>query len=357
MRVLVTGAAGRVGTNVVSRLVQEGTEVNAMVMPGDPQRRKLGGFRHVEIIDADLSDQRAIDWACCGVTHIVHLAAQLVRGDTPVDKLYDVNALGTLRLLEGVVHAGAPLERFVLASSDGTYRPGDPPAVPLTEDTPQEPADYYGTSKLLGEIILRNHAAQYDIPFSIVRFATVVSPEEAGTMFRLSFWRAVLQWQERGRDSHLWQLFRDQPDVLKILNAQAGDASDDTAVGLLGPDGKPWTLSLLDVRDAVEGVYLALTEPAGEGRAFNLAAARPTSHDEAASAVSEFFEVPKLMVEMPMSHHLELKIDAARIALGFEPKRDYRHMLQSGKRPTVLNGEGYYPARSMSGIASTWATL
>ncbi len=58
----------------------------------------------------------------------MHLAARLIRRH-PVDQFYDVNAFGTLRLLD-VVNAGGPIERFVLASSDGTYRPGAPPAVP-----------------------------------------------------------------------------------------------------------------------------------------------------------------------------------------------------------------------------------
>ncbi|TDD70740.1 NAD(P)-dependent oxidoreductase [Jiangella aurantiaca] len=324
MRVLVTGATGRVGANMVRRLVTAGADVKAMVLPGDPLRSKLSPFPDIEIVEADLGDQPAIDAACKNVTHVVHLAAQLIRGDTPVDRFYDVNAFGTLRLLEGVVHAGGPIERFVLASSDGTYRPGAPPAVPLTEDAPQEPADYYGTGKLLGELILRNHAAQYDIPFSITRFATVVSPEEAGDMFRLGFWRRVLSWQALGKDCHIWQLFDGQPNLLKILDAQAGEAAGDTAVGLTGPDGAPWTLSLLDVRDAVDGLYLALTEPEAVGHAFNLAASRPTSHDEGAAVIADAYGVPKLMIEMPMAHHLELDIRRARTMLGFEPRCEFR---------------------------------
>jgi nucleoside-diphosphate-sugar epimerase len=279
------------------------------------------------------------------VTHVVHLAAQLVRGGTPVDRFYDINAFGTLRLLEGVIHAGLELERFLLASTDGTYRPGDPPAVPLTEDAPQEPADYYGTSKLLSEIILRNHGAQFDVPFSIVRFATVVSPEEAARYFRLSFIRTLFQRAELGRDSNIWQLFREHPEVMEILDAYAVGASDDTAIALVGPEGSSWTLHMVDVRDAVEGVYRALTEPAALGRAFNIAGPEPTSYDEAASVLSELFGVPKLTVQMPMTWRLELGIDAARTILGYRPRYDYRSSVATVLAGARTDEEAFIPAR------------
>jgi nucleoside-diphosphate-sugar epimerase len=329
MTVLVTGASGRVGANLVKRLAASGMDITAMVMPDDPQAHKLAGLGSVRIAEADLGDQAAIDAACDGVTHVAHLAAQLVRGATPVDRFYDVNALGTLRLLEGALRRGAGIERFVLVSTDGTYRPGDPPAVPLTEDAPQEPAEYYGTSKLLGEVILRNHAAQYDIPFSIVRFATVVSPEEASRLFRLRTWRELLSRARLGRDTNIWQLFRGRPNLSQALEGAAGGASDDWAVALVGPGGDPWSLHLVDVRDAIDGVFLALTEPAGaSGRAFNIAAAQPTSADEGAAVIADVFGVDRLQVEMPMTWRLELSIEAARDALGYRPRHEFRSMVE-----------------------------
>lgn len=333
MTILVTGATGRVGAFLSRRLLQKGHAVRAMVRPGG-QAIDASLVSDVEVVEASLSDAAALARAVSGVSHVIHLAAQMVRGNTPVDTFYDINSLGTLRLLEGAVRAGT-VERFVLASSDGTYRPGDPPAVPLHEDARQEPADYYGTSKLLSEIILSNHAAQFDIPYSIVRFATVVSPGEAPEMFRLRFWRAVFKWQSLGKDCHLWQLFRDKPKLLEILDQQSKDAAEDSAMGFVGPDGEPWTLSMVDVRDAVEGVYRALTMPGALGRAFNIAARKPTSHEEAATAIAEYANVQKYMIEMPMTYRLELSVDDARDDLGFEAEHDFKSMLDASKMTAV----------------------
>jgi nucleoside-diphosphate-sugar epimerase len=343
MKVLITGAAGRVGANLTKQLVSSGHDVRAMVTPGSVHAAKLASVTDAELVEADLRDQSSVSSACRGVTHIVHLAARMVVGDTPIDDFYDVNTLGTLRLLEGALHESPGLERFVLASTDSTYRPGSPPALPLTEELPQEPADYYGTSKLLGEIILRNRAAQFEIPFSIVRFGTVLSPEEAATIYRLGFLRGWLRvQQEQGRNSTLWPLFDGRAMLIDLFEAQVGDAADDTAVSLVGPDG-PWTLSVVDVRDAAQGARRALTEPGAVGRAFNIAAAEPTSSLEGAAAVSEVFGVPTRTVRLPVTWNLEISIEAARKHLGFEPVYDYRSTVEAAKE-LPIGADEFVPA-------------
>ncbi|PWV74754.1 Nucleoside-diphosphate-sugar epimerase [Prauserella marina] len=354
MRILITGATGRVGANLVHRLAGSGAHVRAMVQPGDPNSSKLAEFRDVEITEADLLDQDAINAACRDVTHVVHLAAQLVRGTTPVDRFYDINAFGTLRLLEGVLNHGASIQRFVLASSDGTYCPGAPPSVPLTEESKQEPADYYGTGKLLGEVILRNHGVQFDLPWSIVRFATVVSPEEAPRMFRLGFWKAIFEWEKLGKDTHLWPLFKRHQGLLDLLAEQTRGLDDEVAVALVGPGDEPWSLSMVDVRDAVEGVYLSLTSPSAVGKAFNIAAAQPTSHIEGAREISDFFRVENKIVPMPFAHRIEMSITAAQTDLQFAPRHDFRSMLRSSTGKTVSQRDVFVPAEARSGVASTW---
>lgn len=330
MSVLVTGASGRVGANVVRELITAGREVVAMVMPNDPLRAKLDLFDGVNVVEADLTDQDAINLAMKGRTAVVHLAAQLGRGDTPVDKFFDINAFGTLRLLEAVVRQDPDLERFVLASTDGTYRPGAPTARPLAETSPQIPADYYGSSKLLSEMILARWVEQYDIPSSVVRFGTVLSPEEAVSRFRYGHVDSFLSRALLGRESNVWHLFHGQPDMRSILDAAVRERESDPAIAVYGPDGKPWTVHLADVRDVVQGVLLALNHPAALGETFNIAGPQPTAFDEGATVVASAFDLPIVRVDMPVSWHLDIDISKAKALLGFAPEFDFARMVADG---------------------------
>lgn len=352
MKVLVTGAAGRVGANVVRRLLGSGADVRALVMPGDPHAAKLDALSGTEVVVGDLRDSETVRMACRGVTHVVHLAAQMIRGSTPVDEFYDVNALSTLRLVEAARDTG--VQRFVLASTDATLRPGDTPPVPLTEDAPQWPANHYGLSKLLSETILRNRAGEYGIPYAIVRFATVLSPEEAGRIFRLSFLRGWAATQHAaGMESTVWPLLADEA-MVRRLDAAESDLGRDPAVVLTGPDG-PWQMSVVDVRDAAQGVHLAVTQPGAARRSFNIAAAEPTSFADGAAAVSEHYAVPKITVEMPTTWRLHIGIDAACEHLGYRPVHDYRSTLTSTDAddyvPAAEGDEGVYARLSgQSGV-------
>ena len=102
-KVLVTGAAGGGGADVCLQLSNRGTQVRAVVLPGDPFVCKIKGLPHVEIVEADLTDMQSVTEAVEGCTHFIHLAAQLIRGNTPYDMFYEINAFSTLRLLLAAV--------------------------------------------------------------------------------------------------------------------------------------------------------------------------------------------------------------------------------------------------------------
>lgn len=152
-RFLATGVTGRVGSTLAATLLSHGHEVRGLVMPGDPAQTKLQFLPGLEVAEADLGNQRGVEEAAAGVDAVLHMAAKLVRRDEPVDSYFDTNTLGTVRLVNAAARIG--VKRFVHASTDGAYDLFSPRTGPITENEPQLPCDYYGTSKTLAEEAVR----------------------------------------------------------------------------------------------------------------------------------------------------------------------------------------------------------
>ena len=145
MKVVVTGAAGFIGSHLAERLLADGHEVTGIDCFTDYYARELkeknlegpranARFRLVEarLQDADLA--RLLD----GAGHVYHLAAQAgVRASWGREFTHytDHNVLATQRLLEAALAGGRP--RIVYASSSSVY--GDAPTLPLREDGPCVP--------------------------------------------------------------------------------------------------------------------------------------------------------------------------------------------------------------------------
>lgn len=188
MKVVVTGAAGFIGSHLVEGLLADGHEVVGIDAFVDyyPRRvkeenlrhaRDSRGFRLVEGALQDLDLSPILE----GARQVYHLAAQAgVRSSWGRDfALYsDHNVLATQRLLEAAVAAGTP--RLVYASSSSVY--GDSPLLPLREDSPCRPVSPYGVTKLaaehLGHLYERNHG----LPVVSLRYFTVYGPRQRPDM-------------------------------------------------------------------------------------------------------------------------------------------------------------------------------
>jgi nucleoside-diphosphate-sugar epimerase len=197
VKVVVTGAAGFIGSHLSESLLADGhqvTGIDAFVdyYPRAIKERNLEHcLRHAtfRLVEGALQD---IDLAPLleGAGQVFHLAAQAgVRASWGRDfSLYtDHNVLGTQRLLEGAVAAGVP--RVVYASSSSVY--GDTPSLPLREDSPCHPVSPYGVTKLaaehLGHLYLRN----LGLPVVSLRYFTVYGPRQRPDMAFHKFLRAA----------------------------------------------------------------------------------------------------------------------------------------------------------------------
>ena len=201
MKALVTGAAGFIGSHLVSALLDRGAEVRGIDCFTDyyargikeanlDVNRRRPGFCFLEdrVQDADLPALLE------DVTHVFHLAAQAgVRKSWGSDfRIYtDNNIDASQQLLEACV--GRPLHRVVYASSSSLY--GDNAAIPMREDALPQPVSPYGVTKLAAEQLCYLYHLNHGVPATSVRYFTVYGPRQRPDMAFHRFFRAALDGQ------------------------------------------------------------------------------------------------------------------------------------------------------------------
>jgi UDP-glucose 4-epimerase len=146
MKILVTGATGKVGSRLTKRLAQRGDQVRALVR--DPTRAAELREAHIELAQGDLLDMDSLAAAVRGVDAVVHCAA-FFRGATP-EQAHAVNDLGTQNLA-GAARA-ASVRRFIFTSTGLVY--GSTGGRLAREDDPCAPTAAYPVSKLAAERFL-----------------------------------------------------------------------------------------------------------------------------------------------------------------------------------------------------------
>lgn len=139
MKVLVTGATGRVGANVVKKLAEAGHDVIAAMLKGDKQEPKLDGLRCRKAC-FDILDTDAAGSAISGADVVVHTAAVMenMADKMPRSKFFDINVKGAFNVLEGVRQSGSNT-RLICFSSTAAYDVTNCPRTPVREDMPLRP--------------------------------------------------------------------------------------------------------------------------------------------------------------------------------------------------------------------------
>jgi UDP-glucose 4-epimerase len=146
MKILVTGATGKVGSRLSKRLAERGNEVRALVR--DRRRAAELGEAHIELVEGDLTQPSSLAAAVRGVDAVVHCAA-FFRGATP-EQAQAVNDLGTQHLATAA--RAAAVNRFIFTSTGLVY--GSNGGRLATEDDLCTPTAAYPSSKLAAERFL-----------------------------------------------------------------------------------------------------------------------------------------------------------------------------------------------------------
>ncbi len=166
--VVVTGGAGFIGSSLVRTLADAGASVTVVDNLVNGTRENLADVLgpRCNLSVADVRDRAAMTVALTGADVVFHLACLGVRHSihAPVEN-HDVNASGTLTLLEAARSAG--VGRFVYVSSSEVY--GTARYAPMPEDHPTEPLTVYGGSKLAGERYTHAYFRTYGMETVVVR--------------------------------------------------------------------------------------------------------------------------------------------------------------------------------------------
>src|SRR5678815_3719412 len=175
MRVLVTGGAGYIGSHAARLLRARGHDILIYDNLSTGYRHLARGF---DMIEADLLHRTSLISALERVDAVMHFAAHAYVGESVENprKYFHNNVEGGLALLNGCIDAG--VNKFVFSSTCAVY--GQPPKVPISEDTPRQPANPYGVTKLMLEYALESYARAYGLRFAALRYFNAAGADESG---------------------------------------------------------------------------------------------------------------------------------------------------------------------------------
>ncbi len=179
--VLVTGAAGFIGSHTCEHLVAAGYRVVGLDNFRTGRRenlRSLAGHPLFRLATVDVTDGSAFETAVAEAKPeaIIHLAALVSVPESLQDPVanFRLNLVATFHLAEAARRHHVP--RLVFASSAAVY--GNATEVPLREDTPLHPLSPYGGAKLASESLLFSHARSFGFTVRCQRYFNVFGPRQ-----------------------------------------------------------------------------------------------------------------------------------------------------------------------------------
>jgi CDP-paratose 2-epimerase len=326
MRAVVTGGAGFVGTNLISRLVADGRKVvllDNLSRPGVEENlawieRTYGDS--VEIQLGDIRDRHAVRRAVAGAAEVYHLAAQ-VAVTTSLEaprKDFRVNAEGTLTLLEELRRLETPpfllftstnkvygsLSDLPLVRRGSRWEPADPAIheAGLSEERPLDFSTPYGCSKGAADQYVLDYAKTYGLPSVVFRMSCIYGPHQHGTEDQ--GW--VAHFAVRALQGRPITLYGDGAQVRDILFVddlvqamlEARNAIADTAGRAFNMGGGPANaVSLLDVVELLSSL--------GAETACRFATERPGDQRYYVANSSRFSELTGWSPRVPAEEGIE----------------------------------------------------
>lgn len=297
-RILITGAAGFIGSNLAKVLLEHNNYLILLdnfneYYSGKEERLNyiLKDYRTEEdylLIKGDILNPELFAKLGNNLDHIFHLAAQAgVRYSiNHASEVANTNINGTINLLEfakKIEH----LQRFVFASSSSVY--GNPLYTPCDEDHPKNPISPYAISKLAAERYTNYYFNQFEIPITNLRFYTVYGPNGRPDMAIAKFFNLIMQ---------------DKPITIYGTGEQLRDFTY--------------------ISDIINGMILASEVKESIGESFNLGYSNPISVNKLVDIIYDIANAQKRVQygerqigDVDITHS---KIEKAKTILQYQPE-------------------------------------
>jgi nucleoside-diphosphate-sugar epimerase len=325
MRLLITGATGKVGRHLLDRFLAEPRFADSWVR-ALCHSRTLPVTERVQVIRGTIAERTVVHEALAGVTHVVHLATCK---ETP-DDIMDVAVKAMFWLLEEC-RLSPTFQRFVLIGGDaGMGHFFYPHPIPVTET--QRHSAYpgcYALSKVLEEVMLEQYYVQYGLDGCCLRAPWIMEKDDF--KYQLSF----------GDDVFGGPRWRD------LVGPAEADrlAAAGTVPVMLDPDGVPVKRNFVHLDDLVDAILLALDDPKARQQTFNICMNEPVDYGELAGYLQRTRGLPSVPVRTPY-RSTWLDNAKAKFLLGWRPKYDLARMTDEAfeyRRPADQPRKVWYP--------------
>jgi nucleoside-diphosphate-sugar epimerase len=308
MRLLITGATGKVGANLIAKLLGEPRWREARVT-ALCHHRSVAPSERIEIVEGDIADRDCVERAMRGATHVVHLATCK---EIP-EIVMDVTVKGLFWLLDEF-RRSATAKQFILIGGDAAvghfFHEHERP---ITELTPYRAyPGCYALSKVLEEVMLTQFGIQYGVNACCLRAPWIMEKDDF--RYSLSFGDDVF-------GGPVWSSLV-APEVAERCRAEG------TTPLLRDAHGEPLRRNFVHVDDLVEAILAALDNPAASNKLYNICMDEPVDYGEVAAYLKSTRGLDWL--DIPSRYHSNWMDNCrAKFELGWRPRYDFRRLIEA----------------------------
>jgi len=308
MRILVTGATGKVGRTFIERLLSDPAK-DSLIIRALCHSRVLEPHERLEIVRGSMTDFAAVQAAMEDVTHVLHLATCKESSR----QIMDVAVKGLFWLLETCRRSRTFTQLILIGGDAGVGHFHYPHPVPVTEQ--QKHSAYpgcYALSKVLEETMLEQYYIQYSLNGCCLRAPWIMEKDDLKQ--HLSFGEDVFgapRWHEI------------------VGSKQADDyLRAGTIPIMLDPSGCPVKRNFVHVDDLVSAIFVALDHPRACQQTFNICMDEPVDYGELGRYLAKTRRLPFVHLSTPY-HSTWLDNAKAKLVLGWRPEYDMERLVES----------------------------